>query len=295
VTVLADHQIAALCVAPTTWLDQDLFDHLKYQGSLISDGVYRSPKDQHRLNAQIVKELEAQCTHAMTAEQLAESGWVPMIEPFVGESVRDHRVYITDSGMCQIYDRCTPEDVAGRGLKIIFDEEGRRLMYYRPTKLLSYGLSSAGYDVRLTEDVSLFTNINSTIIDPKNFDDRCLIKARVIKESNGIKYVILPPNSYLLGTTVEYFRIPRDVMVIAVGKSTYARSGVQVNVTPIEPGFEGNIVIEIANSTGLPVKIYIGEGVAQFIFHPLSEACTTSYADRGGKYQGQRGLQLPIV
>jgi len=163
------------------------------------------------------------------------------------------------------------------------------------TKAISYGVSSYGYDVRLAEEFKIFTNINSAVIDPKRFNDKCLIDGEVHSDEYGDKYVILPPNSYLLGRTIEYFNIPRDVMVVCLGKSTYARAGAIVNVTPIEAGFEGHVVIEVSNSTNLPLKIYANEGIAQFLFFQSDEPCVTSYADRGGKYQGQTGIVVPRI
>ena len=162
-------------------------------------------------------------------------------------------------------------------------------------KILSYGLSSFGYDVRLDREVKVFHNLSAGIIDPKRFDpEKTLQDMPVQQDSDDSEFVILPPNSYLLGRTVEYFKIPRDVMIVCLGKSTYARCGVIINVTPIEAGFEGRVVIEIANSTPLPVKIYINEGISQFLFFK-GTACDVSYADRNGKYQGQTGVQLPLV
>jgi dCTP deaminase len=162
-------------------------------------------------------------------------------------------------------------------------------------KIISCGLSSFGYDVSLTEEIRVFSNINSTVIDPKRFDERCLVDTKVMTDADGARYVILPPNSYALGWSREYFRIPRDIQVVCLGKSTYARAGAIVNTTPIEPGFEGNVVIEVSNSTSLPLMIYVNEGIAQFLFFQGSEECEVSYADRQGKYQGQTGLQLPKV
>lgn len=162
-------------------------------------------------------------------------------------------------------------------------------------RLISAGLTSYGYDVSLADELKIFTDVNSTIIDPKNMDERCLIDAELHTNEDGSRYAILPPNSYMLGRTIEYFRIPRDVMILAVGKSTYARVGIAVNVTPIEPGFEGNVVIEIANQTRLPAKIYVDEGISQFVFFQGTRPCRTSYADRGGKYQGQTGVTLAKV
>ena len=175
----------------------------------------------------------------------------------------------------------------------VIDENG--VLRHIDTPVISYGTSSYGYDVSLSEEFKLFTNLNSAVIDPKRFDEACLADAKVHTDSTGDRYVILPPNSYLLGRTVEYFRIPRRVTVLAVGKSTYARAGAIVNVTPIESEFEGNVVIEISNSTNLPLKIYANEGIAQFMFFESDEDCLTSYADRKGKYMGQTGVTLPKV
>ena len=162
-------------------------------------------------------------------------------------------------------------------------------------KIISKGLTSFGYDVSLDRNFKLFTNINSAIVDPKRLDERCLVDADIRQDNDGAEYVILPPNSYILGNTVEYFKMPRDVLAICMGKSTYARAGAIVNVTPIEPGFEGSVVIEISNATNLPLKIYVNEGISQFIFLRGSGPCRVSYADRGGKYQGQTGVTLPTV
>lgn len=172
---------------------------------------------------------------------------------------------------------------------------------WRQRRILSKGVSSYGYDVSLAEftrdgtaSVKIFTNQNAAIIDPKKLDEGSLIDAVIREDEDRARYVILPPNSYLLGVTDEYFKIPRDVMIICVGKSTYARAGCLCNTTPIEPGFEGNVVIELANATSLPMKIYLHEGIAQFIFF-RGKPCDTSYADRAGKYQGQVGVTLPRV
>lgn len=155
-------------------------------------------------------------------------------------------------------------------------------------KVISYGLSSMGYDVRLAKGLKVFTNVNNAIIDPKGLDP-----AAFIDKDDDV--VIIPPNGFALGHTVETFNIPRDTLVVCLGKSTYARAGVAINITPIEPGFSGQVVIEIANTTNLPVKIYTGEGIAQFLFGQSDENCETSYGDRNGKYQNQRGIQLPLV
>jgi dCTP deaminase len=153
-------------------------------------------------------------------------------------------------------------------------------------KLISYGTSSYGYDVRCAADFKIFTNINSAIVDPKNFDESSFVDMCA-------EICIIPPNSFALARTVEYFRIPRNVLTICLGKSTYARCGIIVNVTPLEPEWEGHITLEFSNTTTLPAKIYANEGVAQVVFLESDEACEVSYRDREGKYQGQRGVTLP--
>lgn len=162
-------------------------------------------------------------------------------------------------------------------------------------RTISSGLTSYGYDVRIGREAKIFSNLNSSVIDPKNLDDGCLVDAMLHEHDDGSEFFIVPPNSYLLSNTPEYFSIPRNILVVCVGKSTYARAGVQVNVTPIEPGFEGNVVIEIANSTTLPLRVYANEGIAQFLFLLGEAPCGVSYGDRHGKYQGQRGITLPKV
>jgi dCTP deaminase len=149
--------------------------------------------------------------------------------------------------------------------------------------VISYGVSSYGYDMRIADEFKIFTNINNTIVDPKSFDIKSLI------DFKG-DVCIIPPNSFILGRSVEYFRIPRDVLVICLGKSTYARCGIFVNVTPLEPEWEGYVTIEISNTTPLPAKIYANEGIAQLLFMQGSELCEISYADKAGKYQAQKGI-----
>jgi dCTP deaminase len=153
--------------------------------------------------------------------------------------------------------------------------------------VISYGQSSFGYDIRLGEQVMLFYKHYGSDIDPKDFDRDALIHAGVYADENNGRYAIIPPHSFALGSTVERFAIPRDVMVVFVGKSTYARCGLIVNVTPAEPGWEGHLTLELHNTTPLPLRVYLGEGIAQALFF-RGEACRVSYADRGGKYQGQR-------
>jgi dCTP deaminase len=152
--------------------------------------------------------------------------------------------------------------------------------------VVSYGVSSYGYDVRIADDFKIFTNINSTVIDPKDFDSRSFVDIRG-------DVCVIPPNSFALARTVEYFRIPRNVLVVTLGKSTYARCGIIVNVTPLEPEWEGIVTLEVSNTTPLPAKIYANEGIAQMLFFESDEPCEVSYADKKGKYQSQQGLTLP--
>ncbi|MBP6917334.1 MAG: dCTP deaminase [Legionellaceae bacterium] len=155
-------------------------------------------------------------------------------------------------------------------------------------RIISYGVSSYGYDVRCSTEFKIFTNINSAIVDPKNFDASSFVDV----QSN---VCIIPPNSFALARTVEYFKIPRNVLTICLGKSTYARCGIIVNVTPLEPEWEGHVTLEFSNTTPLPAKIYANEGVAQMIFLETDEVCAVSYRDRKGKYQGQIGVTLPTT
>ncbi len=153
-------------------------------------------------------------------------------------------------------------------------------------RIVSYGTSSYGYDVRCSDEFKIFTNIEAALVDPKSFDE----KSFVDKKSD---VCIIPPNSFALARTVEYFRIPRNVLTICLGKSTYARCGIIVNVTPLEPEWEGHVTLEFSNTTPLPAKIYANEGIAQMLFLESDEECETSYRDRDGKYQGQLGVTLP--
>ena len=154
--------------------------------------------------------------------------------------------------------------------------------------VVSYGLSSYGYDIRLSHEFKVFTNVYNSIVDPKSFDEEAFI-------SFETDVCVIPPNSFALACTMEYFRIPVDILTICVGKSTYARCGIIVNVTPFEPGWEGKVTLEISNTTPLPAKVYAGEGIAQVLFFKGNEPCETSYAQRSGKYQGQQSIVLPKV
>ena len=152
--------------------------------------------------------------------------------------------------------------------------------------VISYGLSSYGYDARVAPEFKIFTNVDSAVVDPKDFASNSFVD----RETD---ICVIPPNSFALARTVEYFRIPRNVLTICLGKSTYARCGIIVNVTPLEPEWEGHVTLEFSNTTPLPAKIYANEGVAQMLFFESDEECESSYADRGGKYQGQTGVTLP--
>ncbi len=154
--------------------------------------------------------------------------------------------------------------------------------------VISFGVSSYGYDLRIADEFKIFTNVNNTIVDPKNFDQNSLV------DFKG-DVCIIPPHSYILGRSVEYFRIPEKVMTICVGKSTYARCGIVTNITPLEPGWEGYITLSVSNITPLPAKIYANEGIAQVLFFESDEDCETSYADKKGKYQAQLGVTLSKV
>ena len=152
--------------------------------------------------------------------------------------------------------------------------------------VISYGVSSYGYDIRIADEFKIFTNVNSTIVDPKKMDPVSMV------DFKG-PVAIIPPNSFALGRTIEYFRVPRNVLTICVGKSTYARCGIITNVTPFEPEWEGHVTLEISNTTPLPARVYANEGIAQVLFFESDEVCETSYKDRKGKYQAQRGITLP--
>ena len=155
-------------------------------------------------------------------------------------------------------------------------------------KIISYGLSSYGYDARCSDEFMIITNVDNAIVDPKDFSNKSFVERKT-------DVCVIPPNSFVLTRTIEYFRIPKDVLVICLGKSTYARCGLIVNVTPLEPGWEGHVTLEISNTTPLPAKVYANEGVAQFLFFKGSSPCEVTYADRSGKYMAQRGVTLPKI
>lgn len=168
----------------------------------------------------------------------------------------------------------------GHGMISPFEDRQRR------DGVISYGLSSYGYDARVADEFRIFTNVDSAIVDPKNFAETSFVNRKT-------DVCVIPPNSFALARTVEYFKIPRDILVICLGKSTYARCGLIVNVTPLEPAWEGHVTLEISNTTPLPARVYANEGLCQFLFLKGDSACDISYADKGGKYMGQTGVTLP--
>ena len=206
--------------------------------------------------------IRSQCIPSHLQLKRADGGnFKPMIEPFESGQVRVKKPYSAE-----------------------FDTD----LLLNRGKIISYGTSSYGYDVRCAPEFKIFTNRNSAIVDPKNFDERAFV------EFSGDRCII-PPNSFILARSVEYLRIPRDVLVVCVGKSTYARVGIVCNVTPLEPEWEGHITLEFSNTTNLPAVMYANEGCAQLLFFQAdsNDICETSYLDRGGKYQGQTGVTLP--
>lgn len=209
--------------------------------------------------------------------------WSPMIEPFIPNQVR-HNERNARADEYEFYERSKANQTSYPGNWRYDPLLGLQVL----EKVISYGLSSFGYDVRLSDEFKIFTNINSSIIDPLNFDESTCV------DFKG-DVCIVPPHSYALGRTIEKFNIPRNITGIAIGKSTYARCGVIVNVTPIEAGFKGEVVIEIFNATSLPLKVYANHGIAQFMFVLGDDDCQVSYDDRGGKYQHQTGITLAKV
>ena len=173
-------------------------------------------------------------------------------------------------------------DAARKGMISPFEEDQCR------EGVISYGVSSYGYDARVSNEFKLFSNLDSAVVDPKDFSDKSFVDRQT-------DVCIIPPNSFVLGRTIEYFRIPRDVLVVCLGKSTYARCGIIVNVTPLEPEWEGHVTLEFSNTTPLPAKIYANEGACQFLFFRAESPCAVSYRDRRGKYMGQKGVTLPKI
>jgi dCTP deaminase len=233
---------------------------------MVNEFEYPSFESEETLRKKIVQrdfEMGVIGFRPLTRQEI--DNFKPMIAPFEPNQVRQHARF----------DLQSPIDRACGDLPPM-------------QKIVSYGTSSYGYDVRCADEFKIFTNVNSTIIDPKNFDEKAFV------DFKG-DVCIIPPNSFALARTVEYFRIPKDVITICLGKSTYARCGIIVNVTPFEPGWEGYVTLEFSNTTPLPAKIYANEGCAQVLFFQGDEPCETTYADRNGKYQGQVGVVPPRI
>lgn len=209
----------------------------------------------------------------------------PMIEPFESGQVRHKTPDTFEEFVSKL--RLDKASLLNRTPALLRRNYDAYLIEFaKDSKVISYGTSSYGYDVRCADEFKIFTNINSSVIDPKNFDPQCFV------DFKG-DVCIIPPNSFVLARTVEHFRIPRNVLTVCLGKSTYARTGIVVNVTPLEPEWEGFVTLEFSNTTTLPAKIYANEGVAQMLFFESDEACETSYKERGGKYQSQVGVVPP--
>lgn len=227
--------------------------------------------------------IKQQCTPPVTMAQLSmpSSDWESQyVENLTGAKQPEGSVYITEP------EETTDPDFLPMIEPFVAEQIRTKEQDGQVEKLISYGNSSYGYDARCSDEFKIFTNINSAVVDPKNFSEDCLV------DHKG-PYCIIPPNSFALARTVEYFRIPEDVLVVCLGKSTYARCGIIVNVTPLEPGWEGHVTLEFSNTTNLPAKVYANEGVCQFLFFQSDERCEVSYKDRGGKYMGQRGVTNP--
>lgn len=275
-SILSDRQIRELSFRPNYKTHEQLRTELFLSDEFSLDKYADRPNP----TAMRLFDVNDRATELHNAQDL------PMIYPFEEGQVRERDARTLESLMVEL--GASPLNLDARA------EAQRRLdqMIADGTmpkeKIVSYGTSSYGYDVRCAPEFKIFTNINSTIVDPKHFDEKCFV------DVEGPECII-PPNSFALARTVEYFRIPRDVLVVCLGKSTYARCGIIVNVTPLEPEWEGHVTLEFSNTTPLPARIYAGEGVAQMLFFRGSEPCETSYKDRKGKYQGQTGVTIPKV
>jgi dCTP deaminase len=269
-SILSDAEIKQLCVPPQS------FDQL-------NEGLYADLIDEQNLKGwptfdPAVEALKKEIREKATMRYIVDpADFKPMISPYCEKLIRE---------VFQEVEKPTS-----------VNEDGSLNMTRFPTqprKVLSYGQSSYGYDVSLAADVKIFSNINAVTVDPKSFDERSLVDAVVKTDATG-SFIILPPNSYMLGRTVEHFNMPRDVTAIFLAKSTYARVGISVNATPAEAGWSGVLVLEVANQTTLPVKVYVNEGIAQALFFRGNQPCSTTYADRGGKYMNQAGITLAKV
>lgn len=272
-SVKSDRWIIHQCTKPT----HQVYDHMGMPGQLITPPF--SDEEQHLVNNwcnEYNRDIYGNKAYAQPLSDDCLPDWKPMIEGFYDRPVR----YVDkhSGAPVDLHEGADPTGVL--------------------RKVISYGVSSYGYDVRLAADpkhIKVFTNVHEPEIDPKRMKESNFGTPEIHVDEDGAKFVWIPAHSYIQGPTVEYFRIPRDILVIVLGKSTYARSALICNVTPIEPAFEGEVVVEVANVTNSPVRCYLNEGIAQFVFLQGDEACLRSYKDKMGKYQGQRGLTLARV
>lgn len=281
--IKSDRWIKQMCTPPTFIITEMVAVQNPNPGN---HDVYYLPAERkravHMTEEQIKAEMqrcEYQATgikHYRPVEEtdLVAANWKPMIEPFTPNQVRRQGDNIPQSAIL--------------AQKHMDEKAHADFQQWCDQKIVSYGTSSYGYDVRCADEFKIFTNINSTIVDPKNFDPKSFV------DFKG-DVCIIPPNSFALARTVERFAIPRNVLTVCLGKSTYARCGIIVNVTPFEPEWEGYVTLEFSNTTPLPAKIYANEGCAQVLFFESDEVCETSYKDRGGKYQSQEGVVVPRV
>jgi dCTP deaminase len=274
--ILNDRDIRKLCLVPTHQVfsyhnnTRHLYAHIDDYLYSVDTGHRYQYEDQALPLEKLTPEQQRGFVSGGGIVPGGNEDWGRMIYPFEPKQVKTRTVFSRQALIDKLQGHATSESIESTEQKII-----------------SYGTSSMGYDVRLGRKFKIFTNVFSEIIDPLNMPDRAYV------DHEG-DFVIIPPNSYVLGHTIEYFRMPEDVVAICVGKSTYARAGCAINVTPIEPGFEGQVVIEIANQTPLPMKVYADMGIAQFMFL-RGDLCEISYAKRAGKYQGQLGITTARV
>lgn len=281
--ILNDRAIRSLCLVPTHQHynshnnDRQLYARVGDALYSVNSGhCYDFDEYDQKLNLQALTPEQA-CGYA------SGGGTVP--DTTVMKNPEEHAQLTARMAWGRMIYPFEPDQVRMLEIEIPHERDGTSRTEYK--KIISYGTSSMGYDVRLGRKFKIFTNVNGAVIDPLNMSD----ESYVDREGD---FVLIPPNSYVLGHTIEYFRMPEDVVAICVGKSTYARAGCAINVTPIEPGFEGQVVIEIANQTPLPMKVYANMGIAQFMFF-RGDPCEISYAKRAGKYQGQMGITTARV
>lgn len=293
-SILTDRQIRIRC---------------QWQGKkIVSDSslttVYMDPRAAERELLTVQSAFRHSNTAFTLSDATAEEGdFTPMITPFHPAQIRtiqrdptraEARLFHPQEMLTQEEQMAELKRLSPSALGVSYVDHGLGHQSVKiDQKIVSSGLSSMGYDVTLARDFKIFTNVNNQIIDPLAMSDA------IYHVNEDVDYCVIPPNSYILGHTVEWFDIPKNILALCLGKSTYARCGAIVNATPIEPGFKGRVVIEISNATNLPLKVYAGQGVAQFLFLQSSEDCEVGYGDRdggkGGKYQGQEGLQTALV